>query len=66
MFDDCSDEFLTAADRSSKGAVGPPVRVILAGPADERVPLLSVALGECECFGRAAVMLAGLLDIRIR
>ena len=66
MFDDRSDEFLTAADRSSKGAVGPPVGVVLPGAADECVSLLSVALGECECLGRATVMLAGLLDIRIR
>ncbi len=66
VFDDRGDEFLAAADSSSKGAIGPPVGVVLPGAANKCVSLLSVALGECECLGRATVMLAGLLDIRIR
>ena len=65
-FDDRGDQFFAAADGSSESAVGPPAGIILPGPADERVSLLPVTLGECERLGRAAVMLAGLLDVRIR
>ena len=65
-FDDHGDQFFAAADGSSEGGVGPPAGVVLPGLADERVALLPVSLGECERLGRAAVMLAGLLDFRVR
>jgi hypothetical protein len=65
-FDDRGDQFFAAADGSSESAVGPPAGIVLPSPADERVSLLPVTLGECERLGRAAVMLAGLLDVRIR
>ena len=60
------DQFFAAADGSSESGVGPPAGVVLPGLADERVSLLPVTLGECERLGRAAVMLAGLLDVRVR
>src|SRR5215471_15605293 len=65
-FDDRGDQFFAAADGSSESAVGPPAGILLPSPADERVSLLPVMLCECERLGRAAVMLAGLLDRRIR
>jgi hypothetical protein len=51
---------------SSEGAVGPPAGVLVSGSADERVSLLPVPLGESECFGCAAVMLAGPLSAAAR
>jgi hypothetical protein len=66
VFDDRGDEFLAAADSSSECAVGPAVGVVLPGAPNQGVSLLSVAFRKGESLGRATVVLAGLLDIRVR
>ena len=66
VLDDRGDEFFAAADGSSERVVGPPAGIFFPGAADQCVSLLPVALGECERLCRPLVVLAGLLDSRIR
>lgn len=66
VLDDRGDELFAASDGSSERVVRPPVGIVFPGAANQRVSLLPVALGECERLCGPPVMLAGLLDSRIR